>query len=63
MKVGTQDALLCLILDVADGISNQQQETRAVHSRTARCVAAEGGGFRKPASSTRQYKLKAMTFM
>ena len=45
VKVGTQDVLLCRILDVADGIGNRQQATRAIHSRMARCVTAEGGVF------------------
>jgi len=44
VKDGTQDALLCRVLDVADGSRNRQQAT-AVYSRMARCVQAEGGIF------------------
>jgi len=49
VKVVTRDALLCRILDTADRIRNSQRKlklaTRAVHNRTAACVAAGGGIF------------------
>ena len=49
VKVGTRDALLGRILDAADRIRNSQRKlqraTRAVHNRTAACVAAGSGIF------------------
>jgi len=49
VKVATRDALLGRILDAADCIRNSQRKleraTRAVHNRTAACVAGGGGIF------------------
>jgi len=49
VKVVTLDALVGLIFDAADRITNSQrklqQATRSVHNRAAACVAAGGGIF------------------
>jgi hypothetical protein len=49
VKVGTWDALLCRILDVADRIRNNQRKlqwaTRTVHNGAAAFVAASSGIF------------------
>ena len=61
VKVATRDALLGRILDAADHIRNNQLKllrvTRAVHNRTAACVAA-GGGFSKTSFKHRTIQIK-----